>query len=117
EGKALFARAGILLPERTVATTPQEAADAAERLGGHVAVKVQVPMGGRGQGGGGGLRPVARGGCARGGADARARIRRRSRDTRAGRAARPHRPAVLPPDLPRPGRGALPAEGVERSGG
>src|SRR4029453_7481647 len=52
EGKALFARAGILLPERTVATTPQEAADAAERLGGHVAVKGQVQMGGRGKGGG-----------------------------------------------------------------
>src|SRR4029453_6242230 len=52
EGKALFARAGILLPERTVATTPQEAADAAERLGGHVAVKVQVQMGGGGKGGG-----------------------------------------------------------------
>ncbi|HET7929421.1 MAG TPA: ADP-forming succinate--CoA ligase subunit beta, partial [Actinomycetota bacterium] len=40
------------LPERTVATTPLEAADAAERLGGNVAVKVQVQMGGRGKGGG-----------------------------------------------------------------
>jgi len=52
QGKDLFARAGIALPQRTVATTPLEAADAAERLGGHVAVKVQVQMGGRGKGGG-----------------------------------------------------------------
>ena len=48
QGKDLFERAGIPLPERAVATTPQEAAEAAERLGGNVAVKVQVPMGGRG---------------------------------------------------------------------
>jgi succinyl-CoA synthetase beta subunit len=52
QGKDLFERAGIPLPERAVATTPQEAAEAAERLGGHVAVKVQVQMGGRGKGGG-----------------------------------------------------------------
>jgi succinyl-CoA synthetase beta subunit len=52
QGKDLFARAGIALPQRSVATTPLEAADAAERLGGHVAVKVQVQMGGRGKGGG-----------------------------------------------------------------
>jgi succinyl-CoA synthetase beta subunit len=52
QGKDLFAEQGIPLPERTVAATPQEAADAAERLGGHVAVKVQVQMGGRGKGGG-----------------------------------------------------------------
>ena len=54
QGKDLFERAGIPLPERAVATTtPQEAAEAAERLGGRVAVKVQVQMGGRGKGGGG----------------------------------------------------------------
>jgi succinyl-CoA synthetase beta subunit len=52
QGKDLFAEHGIPLPERAVATTPQEAADAAQRLGGHVAVKVQVQMGGRGKGGG-----------------------------------------------------------------
>jgi succinyl-CoA synthetase beta subunit len=52
QGKDLFAEHRIPLPERTVAATPQEAADAAERLGGHVAVKVQVQMGGRGKGGG-----------------------------------------------------------------
>ncbi len=52
QGKDLFAKHGVPLPERAVATTPQEAAEAAERLGGHVAVKVQVQMGGRGKGGG-----------------------------------------------------------------
>jgi succinyl-CoA synthetase beta subunit len=51
-GKDLFERHGIPLPERVVARTPEEAAAAAERLGGHVAVKVQVQMGGRGKGGG-----------------------------------------------------------------
>jgi succinyl-CoA synthetase beta subunit len=51
-GKDLFERHGIPLPERAVARTPEEAAAAAERLGGHVAVKVQVQMGGRGKGGG-----------------------------------------------------------------
>src|SRR3990172_3542626 len=40
------------LAEREVASTPGEAADAAERLGGHVAVKAQVQTGGRGKGGG-----------------------------------------------------------------
>jgi succinyl-CoA synthetase beta subunit len=52
QGKDLFAAHDIALPERAVASTPQEAAEAAERLGGHVAVKVQVQMGGRGKGGG-----------------------------------------------------------------
>jgi len=52
QGKDLFERHGILLPERAVASSPQEAAQAAERLGGDVAVKVQVQMGGRGKGGG-----------------------------------------------------------------
>ena len=52
QGKDLFAAHDITLPERAVASTPQEAAEAAERLGGHVAVKVQVQMGGRGKGGG-----------------------------------------------------------------
>jgi succinyl-CoA synthetase beta subunit len=52
QGKDLFAAHDIALPERAVATTSQQAAYAAERLGGHVAVKVQVQMGGRGKGGG-----------------------------------------------------------------
>jgi succinyl-CoA synthetase beta subunit len=52
QGKDLFERHKIPLPERSVAATPEEAASAAERLGGHVAVKVQVRAGGRGKGGG-----------------------------------------------------------------
>jgi succinyl-CoA synthetase beta subunit len=52
QGKDLFAKHGIPLADREVATTPKEAAEAATRLGGHVAVKVQVQAGGRGKGGG-----------------------------------------------------------------
>jgi succinyl-CoA synthetase beta subunit len=52
QGKDLFERHGIPLAERIVATTPEEASDAARKLGGGVAVKVQVQMGGRGKGGG-----------------------------------------------------------------
>ena len=52
QGKDLFGRHGIPVAERIVATTPEEAADAARTLGGGVAVKVQVQMGGRGKGGG-----------------------------------------------------------------
>ena len=52
QGKDLFERHGIPMPERVVASTPDEASRAAERLGGDVAVKVQVQMGGRGKGGG-----------------------------------------------------------------
>ena len=52
QGKDLFAEHGIALADREVATTPEEVAEAAGRLGGHVAVKVQVQMGGRGKGGG-----------------------------------------------------------------
>jgi succinyl-CoA synthetase beta subunit len=52
QGKDLFAAREVPLPERAVATTPHEAVDAAARLGGHVAVKVQVQAGGRGKGGG-----------------------------------------------------------------
>jgi succinyl-CoA synthetase beta subunit len=51
-GKALFARHGIPLVEAAVATTPEEARAVAERLGGRVAVKAQVQIGGRGKGGG-----------------------------------------------------------------
>jgi len=52
QGKELFARHGIPLVASAVVTTPQEALNAAERLGGRVAVKVQVQIGGRGKGGG-----------------------------------------------------------------
>jgi succinyl-CoA synthetase beta subunit len=52
QGKDLFERHGIPLAERIVASTPQETADAARALGGGVAVKAQVQMGGRGKGGG-----------------------------------------------------------------
>jgi succinyl-CoA synthetase beta subunit len=52
QGKDLFERHGIPLAERIVATTPGDAAEAARELGGGVAVKVQVQMGGRGKGGG-----------------------------------------------------------------
>jgi succinyl-CoA synthetase beta subunit len=52
QGKDLFAAQGIGLAERRVAHTPEEARAAAEELGGHVAVKAQVQIGGRGKGGG-----------------------------------------------------------------
>ncbi len=52
QGKELFARAGIDLAPAEVAETPDAARAAAERLGGRVAVKAQVQIGGRGKGGG-----------------------------------------------------------------
>ena len=52
QGKDLFERHGIPLAERIVASTPEDAAEATRKLGGDVAVKVQVQMGGRGKGGG-----------------------------------------------------------------
>ena len=52
QGKELFAGVGIELPPAEVARTPEEARAAAERLGGRVAVKAQVQVGGRGKGGG-----------------------------------------------------------------
>ena len=52
QGKELFARYGVPVPEGLVATTPAEARAGAERLGGQAAVKVQVQVGGRGKGGG-----------------------------------------------------------------
>jgi succinyl-CoA synthetase beta subunit len=52
QGKELFAEHGIPLVEGFVATSGQEARDIAERLGGKVAVKVQVQVGGRGKAGG-----------------------------------------------------------------
>ena len=52
QGKELFERHGIELVDRHVATSEEEARDAAERLGGKAVVKAQVQIGGRGKGGG-----------------------------------------------------------------
>jgi succinyl-CoA synthetase beta subunit len=52
QGKELFARHGIPLVEGSVAFTAEEAERLAEALGGRVAVKAQVQIGGRGKGGG-----------------------------------------------------------------
>ena len=52
QGKQLFARQGIPVPSGEVATTPAEARAAAEKIGGRVAVKAQVQVGGRGKAGG-----------------------------------------------------------------
>ena len=52
QGKELFQRAGIPVSEGRLATTPAEAREAAEALGGPVVVKAQVLTGGRGKAGG-----------------------------------------------------------------
>jgi succinyl-CoA synthetase beta subunit len=52
QGKELFAKHGIPLIEAEVASSPEQASAAAERLGGSVVVKTQVQIGGRGKGGG-----------------------------------------------------------------
>jgi succinyl-CoA synthetase beta subunit len=53
QSKQLFARYGIPVPAGHVASTPEEAAGAAERLGGALwVVKAQVHAGGRGKAGG-----------------------------------------------------------------
>ena len=52
QGKSLFARIGVPVPEGRVATTPTEARRAAEDIGGRVVVKAQVQVGGRGKAGG-----------------------------------------------------------------
>ena len=52
QGKELFARHGIPVPSGEAAETPAEAKAAAERIGGRVAVKAQVQVGGRGKAGG-----------------------------------------------------------------
>src|SRR3954466_15211833 len=51
-GKDLFRAHGIATPRGIVAETPDEAAAATDQLGGSSVVKVQVQVGGRGQGGG-----------------------------------------------------------------
>jgi succinyl-CoA synthetase beta subunit len=52
QGRALFARHGLPVLDGGVATTPHEAREIAERLGGRVVVKAQVKVGGRGKAGG-----------------------------------------------------------------
>jgi succinyl-CoA synthetase beta subunit len=52
QGKELFRRHGIPVSEGRLATTPDEAREAAHELGGPVVVKAQVLTGGRGKAGG-----------------------------------------------------------------
>jgi succinyl-CoA synthetase beta subunit len=52
QGKELFRKWGLSVPEGLVARTPDEAAEAARVLGPTVAVKAQVRTGGRGKAGG-----------------------------------------------------------------
>ena len=52
QSKPLFAGQGLLVPRGGVATTPREARRLARDLGGAVAVKAQVLVGGRGKAGG-----------------------------------------------------------------
>lgn len=52
QAKALFREAGLTTPRGQVADTPAQARAAAEALGGKVAVKAQVQIGGRGKAGG-----------------------------------------------------------------
>jgi succinyl-CoA synthetase beta subunit len=52
QAKDLFEQYGIATAEGVVASTPEEASEAARRLGGKVAVKAQVLVGGRGKAGG-----------------------------------------------------------------
>src|SRR5262245_55757093 len=52
QGKEVFRRFGIPVGEGRLATTREEAREAAEELGGRVVVKAQVLTGGRGKAGG-----------------------------------------------------------------
>ncbi|MFI5208192.1 MAG: ADP-forming succinate--CoA ligase subunit beta [Gemmatimonadales bacterium] len=52
QARDLLRKAGIAVPPGEVATTPAEARQIAERLGGKVVVKAQVHAGGRGKAGG-----------------------------------------------------------------
>ena len=52
QAKRLFAQFGVPVPQGEVATTPADARQVAERLGGRVVVKAQIHAGGRGKGGG-----------------------------------------------------------------
>lgn len=52
QGKQLFAKHGVTVPDGRRAVTPQEARKAAEELGFPVVIKAQVQIGGRGKAGG-----------------------------------------------------------------
>lgn len=52
QGKELLRKYGVPVPEGRVASTPEEAVEAARKLGGKVVVKAQVLIGGRGKAGG-----------------------------------------------------------------
>ncbi len=52
QAKALLARFGVRVPEQRVATSPEQAEQAARELGGRVVVKAQIHAGGRGKAGG-----------------------------------------------------------------
>jgi succinyl-CoA synthetase beta subunit len=52
QGKQLFAKHGVTVPEGRPATSVQEAVEAAEELGYPVVIKAQVLIGGRGKAGG-----------------------------------------------------------------
>jgi len=52
QGKQLFARFGIPVSDGRFVTTPEQARQAAEEIGGQVVVKAQVLTGGRGKAGG-----------------------------------------------------------------
>ncbi len=52
QGKELLRKFEVPVPEGRVATTPEEAQEAAKHLGGKVVVKAQVQVGGRGKAGG-----------------------------------------------------------------
>jgi succinyl-CoA synthetase beta subunit len=52
QGRALFEKHGLPVLAGGVASTPQEAGELAQRLGGQVVVKAQVKVGGRGKAGG-----------------------------------------------------------------
>jgi succinyl-CoA synthetase beta subunit len=52
QGKELLRKAKVPVPEGEVATTPQEAKKAAEKVGKPVAIKAQIWAGGRGKAGG-----------------------------------------------------------------
>lgn len=52
QAKQILARFGVPVPKGRVATSPQEARQIAEELGGRVVVKAQIHAGGRGKGGG-----------------------------------------------------------------
>ena len=51
-GKQVFAKYGIPVSPGQICTTPDEAEDAAKKIGGQVVVKAQVQIGGRGKAGG-----------------------------------------------------------------